>query len=76
MGEVSIYISKTSPLGRKLSYRLSNNNKNSLAYDEYKIEGEVKLINTDGDISEWSFDLPSGRRHNIHLKEGIEYSRL
>jgi hypothetical protein len=35
------------------------------------LEGELELIRTSGDVSEWNFVQPAGRRHDIKLKGGI-----
>lgn len=35
------------------------------------MEGKIKLLKVEGDVSEWQFDQPSGRIHEVKLKEGI-----
>ena len=42
----------------------------------YEVEGVLKKVGGLGDVEEWEFRPPSGRRHDIHLKEGIEFSLL
>lgn len=76
MGIVNVYFSKASELGRKILYSGAGRNKIEAEFDHYNIEGTLTLIDRQGEVEEWKFDTPSGRYHDVKLKDGIVFSLL
>lgn len=73
LGVDSVYFSRFGPVG-KLLYGLDQ--RVCATYDEYRIEGELRMVDKSDNLTEWHFWQPKGRKHDIHLKEGISFSVL
>jgi hypothetical protein len=76
MGIVNVYFSKGGELGRKILYSGAGRSQIEAEFDHYNIEGTLTLIDRQGEVEEWKFDIPTGRYHDVKLKEGIAFSLL